>query len=204
MNPKQDSTNRKKSDPKDSKKISSPNNLHKNFIFPIERELNINFCLSFKELYNIHVKEIEEKTHLKITHIYYFLIIAFIFFMLGYLELIFSYIITAYYPIIWTREDYKMNIDNFWKKWGTYWTFFACFIFFDIHRKEVLKLIPFYFTVKCIILLILYLPGFSAAVNIYNGFLKDYLHNIGTRYQNKDDNDSMLNDLKKVGKLKKE
>ena len=70
MNPKLDSTNRKKSDPKDSKKISSPNNLQKNFIFPIERELNINFCLSFKELYNIHVKEIEEKTHLKITHIF--------------------------------------------------------------------------------------------------------------------------------------
>ena len=194
----------KKSDSKDSKDTISPNNLQKNFTFPIERELNPYFCLSFKEIYNFHVKEIEEKTRLKITHIYYFLLIALLFFLIGYFELIFSYIITAYYPIIWTRDDYKLHSDSFWKKWGTYWTFFACFIFFDIHKKEVLKLIPFYFIIKCIFLLILYLPGFNAAENIYDGFLKDYLYQIGTKFQNKDDNDTMLDDLKRIGKLKKE
>ena len=201
MNPKQDSAKIKKSDPKDPNNISSPNNTQKNFVFPIERELITNFCVSFKEIYNFYVKEIEEKTRLKINHIYYFLIIALIFFIIGYFELIFSYIITAYYPIIWTREDYKMNNDNFWKKWGTYWTFFSCFIFFDLHKEDVLKLIPFYFIIKCIFLLILYLPGFSVAVNIYEGFFKDYLHKFG---KNRDDNDTMLNDFKNINKLKKE
>ena len=202
MNPKQELKNRKKSDPKD--KSPSPNDLNKNFIFPIERELNTNFCLSFKEIYYLHVKEIEEKTRLKIKHIYYFLLIALLFFMLGYFELIFSYIITAYYPIIWTREDYKLHKDNFWKKWGTYWTFFSVFIFFDLHKNDVLKIIPFYFVVKCIILLILYLPGFSAAANIYDGFFKDCFDYFGKKFQNKDDSDTMLNELIKIGKLKKE
>ena len=204
MNSKQDTNIRKKSDTKDKSSSPSPKDLQKNFVFPIERELKTNFTLSYTEIYNFHVKEIEERTHLKIKHIYYFLIIAFIFFMLGYFELIFSYIITAYYPIIWTREDYKLQIDNFWKKWGTYWTFFSIFIFFDLHKNEVLKFIPFYFVIKCIILLILYLPGFSAAVNIYDGFLKDFLNNFGKRNQLKDDSDTMVNDLIKIGKLKKE
>ena len=204
MNLKQEFMKMKKSDLKDSKKALSPNNVQNKFIFPIERQLTPYFCPSFKEVYNFHIREIELKTRLKIIHIYYFLIVALIFFLLGHFELIFSYIITAYYPILWTREDYKLHSENFWKKWGTYWTFFACFLFFDLHQKEVLKLIPFYFIIKCIFLIILYLPGFNAAANIYDGFLKDYLYQIITKFQNKDENDTMINELKKIGKLKNE
>ena len=201
MNTKQEKNNRKKSDAKD--KSPSSNDLQKNFVFPIERELNTKISLSFKEIYTLHVKEIEERTRLKINHIYYFLIIALVFFMIGHFELIFSYIITAYYPIIWTREDYKLHNDNFKKKWGIYWTFFCIFIFFDLHKKEVLKLIPFYFVIKCIFLLILYLPGFTTAEDIYDGFLKDYLHYLGKSFKNKDDNDTIIDELIKTGKLKK-
>ena len=109
---------RKKSDPQESVNLElnknsdsknfllSPKDLHKKFIFPKERELNTHFCLSFKEVYNLHVSEIEKKTRIRIKYIYYFLIVALIFFLVGHFELIFSYIITGYYPIIWTREDY--------------------------------------------------------------------------------------------------
>ena len=117
-------------------------------------------------------------------------------------ELIFSYIITGYYPIIWTREDYKANKDNFWKKWGTYWTIFSVLIFFDLHKNDVLKVIPLYFIIKCIFLLMLYLPGFTIAETIFDGFLKDYLRQIEKYLQNKDDNDTMINDLKKNMKVK--
>ena len=217
MNPTQEITDkRKNSDPKgannlklngkiDSKTFSlSPQNLHKKFTFPKEMELKTNFCLSFKEIYFFHVKEIERKKRIKIKYIYIFFIIAIIFFMLGYFELIFSYIITAYYPILWTREDYKLNKDYFWKKWGTYWSFFSFFILFDLHKKEVLKLIPFYFIIKCVILLILYLPGFTVAVDIYDGLLKELLHNLGKNFLNRDDNDTLVNDYKKIMKVKKE
>ena len=128
MNLKQEFMKMKKSDLKDSKKALSPNNLQNKFIFPIERQLNPYFCPSFKEVYNLHVSEIEKKTRIRIKYIYYFLIVALIFFLVGHFELIFSYIITGYYPIIWTREDYKLNKDYFWKKWGTYWSFFFIFL----------------------------------------------------------------------------
>ena len=217
MNPTQEITDkRKNSDPKESNNLKlnekidsktfllSPQDLHKKFTFPKERELKTIFCLSFKEIYFFHIKEIERKTRIKIKYIYIFFIIAIIFFMIGYFELIFSYIITAYYPILWTREDYKLNKDYFWKKWGTYWSFFSFFILFDLHKKEVLKLIPFYFIIKCVILLILYLPGFTAAVDIYDGLLKELLHNIGKNFLNRDDNDTLANDYKKIMKMKKE
>ena len=186
-------------------KNSSPPKENKNKVpFIPERELQIDFSLSFKEIYNLHMTEIEKKTNLKRKHIYYFLIISLFFFLIGHFEIIFSYIITGYFPIKWTIQDYKANTENFGKKWGTYWTFFACFLFFDLHQKEVLKLIPFYFIIKCIFLIILYLPGFNAAANIYDGFLKDYLYQIITKFQNKDENDTMVNELKKIGKLKNE
>ena len=219
MNPQQNQIDLKKTDSKDSKDIkinpktdtpksakskasASPKENKKNIPMPNERDYNKDFSLSFGELYEYHINIIEQKTNLKINQIYIFLLISFFFFMIGHFELIFSYIITGYYPIIWTREDYKEKKDNFWKKWGTYWTIFSLLIFFDLHKNDVLKVIPLYFIIKCIFLLMLYLPGFTIAETIFDGFLKDYLRQIEKYLQNKDDNDTMINDLKKNMKVK--
>ena len=219
MNPQQNQLDLKKTDSKDSKDIkinpktdtpksakskasASPKENKKNIPMPNERDYNKDFSLSFGELYEYHINIIEQKTNLKINQIYIFLLISFFFFMIGHFELIFSYIITGYYPIIWTREDYKEKKDNFWKKWGTYWTIFSLLIFFDLHKNDVLKVIPLYFIIKCIFLLMLYLPGFTIAETIFDGFLKDYLRQIEKYLQNKDDNDTMINDLKKNMKVK--
>ena len=219
MNPQQNQLDLKKTDSKDSKDIkinpktdtpksakskasASPKENKKNIPMPNERDYNKDFSLSFGELYEYHINIIEQKTNLKINQIYIFLLVSFFFFMIGHFELIFSYIITGYYPIIWTREDYKEKKDNFWKKWGTYWTIFSLLIFFDLHKNDVLKVIPLYFIIKCIFLLMLYLPGFTIAETIFDGFLKDYLRQIEKYLQNKDDNDTMINDLKKNMKVK--
>ncbi len=148
--------------------------------------------------------EIENKTNLKRKHIYYFLFISFFFFLIGHFEIFFSYIITGYFPIKWTIQDYKENKPNFAKKWGTYWFLFIFLIFFDLQKKLVLKIIPFYFTVKTISLMILYLPGFNAAVNLYDGLFNNILQTLNKNLKNKDDNDTLVNDLKKYVKLKTE
>ena len=62
----------------------------------------------------------------------------------------------------------------------------------------------FYFLVKCIILLMLYLPGFNFAENIYDGLLRNVFQEIGEQFQNKDEFDTMVNDLKKKVKVKTE
>ena len=78
-----DSNSKKKSvSPKtlNMKNSSSPKDFKKNLTLPNERELNPDFSLSFREIYEYHIKEIEKKTNIKIKHIYYFLLVAFIFF----------------------------------------------------------------------------------------------------------------------------
>lgn len=183
---------------------NTPNEKPNQIPFIPERDLQVDFSLSFKEIYNIHITEIELKTNLKRKYIYYFLLISLFFFLIGHFELFFSYIITGYFPIKWTYQDFKTKKENSGKKWGTYWAIFLIFIFFDIHKKEVLKIIPLYFIVKTIFLMILYLPGFTAAVNLYDGFFKDIIQKFSVYIQNKNDNETMANDLKKLVKLKTE
>ena len=220
MYPSQEIPDLKKSDSKDSKELkqkhvsespathlknsSSPKDIRRSLQLSNERDLNSDFSLPFRDIYDYHIKEIEKKTNIKIKHIYIFLSIAFLFFMIGHFERIFSYIITGYFPIMWTREDYNKKKDYFWKKWGTYWTIFSVLIYFDIHKREVLKIIPLYFIVKCVFLLMLYLPGFNIAVNIYDAFLKYFIRQIEIYFQNKDASETMINDLKKNMKLKQD
>ena len=187
-----------------TKNTLSPNEKTNQIPYIPERELQIDFSLSFKEIYNIHITEIEAKTNLKRKHIYYFLLISLFFFLIGQFEIIFSYIITVYFPLKWTIQDYKMKKENTGKKWGTYWTLFFAFAFFDFHKKEVLKIIPLYFIVRTIFLMILYLPGFTAAVNLYDGFIKDIIQKLSIYFQNKDENETMVDDLKRYVKLKTE
>ena len=186
------------------KKSSSPKEKQNQVPIIPERDLQIDFSLSFKEIYNIHITEIENKTKLKRKYIYYFLLISLFFFLIGHFEIIFSYIITGYFPVKWTIEDYKEKKENCSKKWGTYWTLFISFMFLDFHKKEVLKYIPLYFIVKTIFLMILFLPGFTAAVNLYDGLIKDFLQKLSIYFQNKEENETMVNDLKKYVKLKTE
>ena len=222
MNPQQESANKKQSDSKEKKEIkssqktetpkssktkstSTPKDNKKNSISVSNEPENCkNLGLTFSQIYDYHIKVIEEKTNLKINQIYWFLSISLFFFMIGHFERIFSYIITLYFPIIWTKEDYFAKKKNFGKKWGIYWTVFFVLIFFDIHKKFVLKIIPLYFIVKCVILLMLYLPGFNLAENIYDGLLRSVLQDIVNRFQNRDENGTMIDDLKKNVKEKKE
>ena len=169
-----------------------------------ERELNADFSLTFKEIYNIHMIEIESKTNLKRNHIYIILGISFFFFLIGHLQRTFSYLLTGFYPLKWTIQDFKLNNENFGKKWGTYWAIFLIFVFFDMHKNEVLKIIPLYFIIKTVILIVLYLPGFTAAVNLYDGLFKDILQSLSTYFLNKEDSDTLLNEVKKIVKVKNE
>ena len=50
----------------------------------------------------------------------------------------------------------------------------------------------------------LYLPGFNLAENIYDGLLRSVLQDIGNRFKNRDENGTMIDDLKKNVKEKKE
>ena len=222
MSSQQDPTNKKKDETKDKKDVKPsqktetpkstktkstavPSDNKKNNI-PIQNDkaADKDLGLTFSEIYDYHIKVIEDKTNLTINQIYCFLLISLFFFMIGKYELIFSYIITLYFPIIWTKEDYFEKKKNFGKKWGIYWTVFCILIFFDLHKKFVLKIVPLYFLAKCIILLMLYLPGFNIAENLYDGLLRNVFQDIGKQFQIGEGYETMVDELRKKEKVKTE
>ena len=93
--------NSKTDTPKSSKnKIKeSPGSAKK--LISLADDNNKDFCLSFREIYDFHVQEIEQKTKLKINHIYIFFIISFK-----------SYIYIFYY-IIYFFYDWSFRINFF-------------------------------------------------------------------------------------------
>ena len=187
-----------------SKNSTSPNNSQNQIPFVAQSDFESDFGLTFKEIYNIHMIEIESKTNLNRKYIYTILIISFFFFLIGHLQRTCSYLITCIYPLKWTIEDFKSKKENFGKKWGTYWGLFCIFLFFDVHKREVLKIIPLYFIIKTAFLVILYLPGFSAAVNLYDGLFKEIFQSLSIYIQNKEESDILMNDVKNNVKVKKE
>ena len=73
-----------------------------------------------------------------------------------------------------------------------------------MHKKVVLKVVPLYFLVKCIILLMLYLPGFNVAENLYDGLLRNVFQDIGKQFQNREGYETMVDELRKKEKVKTE
>jgi hypothetical protein len=96
MYPSQEIPDLKKSDSKDSKEIkhkhvlespathlknsSSPKDIRRSLQLSNERDLNSDFSLPFRDIYDYHIKEIEKKTNIKIKHIYIFINSFFIFY----------------------------------------------------------------------------------------------------------------------------
>lgn len=199
-----ENSNTKKNNESPKSKDSSPKENQKNFPFSPERDLETDFSVTFKEIYNIHMTEIESKTNLNRKYIYIILMISFFFFLIGHLQRTLSYLLTGFYPLKWTIQDFKSNKENFGKKWGTYWALFCVFIFFDMHKREVLIIIPWYFIIKTVFLIILYLPGFTAAANLYDGLFKDIILSLSIYFQNKEDDETLLDVAKKNIKIKKE
>ena len=195
---------KKEQDSPKSKSSSSPKESQKQIPIISKNDSESGFGLSFKEIYNIHMTEIESKTNLNRKYIFGILIVSFFFFLIGHLQRTCSYLITVFYPLKWTIEDFKSKKENFGKKWGTYWGLFCIFLFFDAHKREVLKIIPLYFIVKTVFLVVLFLPGFTAAVNLYDGLFKEIFQSLSIYIQNKEESDILMNDVKNNIKIKKE
>lgn len=185
---------------KKSKEINTTPKREK--LFMAEREIRRTIGLTFKELYEINIKQIENKTKINRKKIYMLLVISLFFFLLGYYEIIFTYLLTIYFPIKWTIEDYKLKKDDFYKMWGTYWLIFSLFVFFDFNKKEVLKFVPFYFIIRSTLLLFLYLPCFKGAITLYDTQLSDFFKNIDIFINSNKSNGSLLDDIKKNVKFK--
>lgn len=190
---------------------SSPNSTPKLNKFSIdkpesflEKEEVKDIEISFNELYESYIRSIEDKTKLKRKYIYVILGISYSLFLLGYFEIYITYLLTAYFPIIWTYQDYKNKKEDYLKMWGSYWVIFLFFVSADFFYKSFIEYVPFYFVVRTSFLLILYLPCFRGAIAIYHSVFIEFIR-LTSKYKGKyNEKYSMLAEYKNRIKAKKE
>lgn len=122
---------------------------------------------SILDKYYEHLELIQEKTGFQGKYVVIVLISAMFFVFIGFLERPITNLVGTAYPVYWTMKaiESKSNED---KQWLTYWVVFACFTIIDMFSGYFLKLIPFYFFLKIIFLIWLFMPNSQGSYLIYH------------------------------------
>ena len=171
----------------------------------IEKEMADDTLTSFNDVYESYISEIEKKTKINRNILYLLVTFTIISFAIGKHQLLFSNLLTMIFPIKWTMEEYKKNDEDSNKMWVTFWLVFGVFVILDLFHKIVLYFVPFYFLIRTISLLYLYLPCFKGAITVYNEVVLEAFKYTCLKKKLVEGNDSsLLSELKKVIKTKKE
>jgi receptor expression-enhancing protein 5/6 len=85
----------------------------------------------------------------------------------GYLEKLITNLVGTVYPAFWTIKSIESSTDDD-RHWLTYWVVFTLFSIIDTFSGFLLKLLPFYFFIKIIFLIWLFMPNSRGCQIIYN------------------------------------
>jgi receptor expression-enhancing protein 5/6 len=110
---------------------------------------------------------IQEKTGIKGNYVIGFLLASILIVSLGYFERFITNLVGTVYPAFWTMKSIESKGDDD-KHWLTYWVVFACFTIIDIFSGFILKFIPFYFFLKIIFLIWLFMPNSKGCNLVYH------------------------------------
>ncbi len=134
---------------------------HKNEEKEIEKEL------SLYDKYLDQMKLIEEKTGIAGTCVIGGLILATLFVWIGFFERFITNLVGTVYPAFWTMKSIESKGDDD-KQWLTYWVVFACFTTLEMFSGFILRYIPFYFFIKIVFLIWLFMPNSQGCHIIYH------------------------------------
>lgn len=123
--------------------------------------------LSLKDKWNDQMELIHQKTGIKGQYVLLFLIIALIFVSVGVFDRLITNLIGTVYPAYWTIKSIESESANT-KQWLAYWVVFASFTLIDMFSGFILKFIPFYFFIKILFLIWLFMPNSQGSIIVYN------------------------------------
>jgi receptor expression-enhancing protein 5/6 len=122
---------------------------------------------SLHDKYLEQMKLIQEKTGIPGTYVLGALLAAVLFVWIGFLERLITNLVGTIYPAFWTIKSIESRSDDD-KHWLTYWVVFACFTIIDMFSGFILKFIPFYFFLKIIFLIWLFMPNSQGCNIVYH------------------------------------
>lgn len=128
--------------------------------------------LSEKLLKYKEIKMLCEKTRLPPLFFVILLMVILFAIMLGFFEDQLNILIGTIYPIYMSIKTLQYGTHNDTYKWLCYWLFFTLFIWIETFFWSLLLYIPFYFLVRVLLILIMYLPQYNFAHYIYEYVLR--------------------------------
>ena len=130
--------------------------------------------ISLLEKFQNQMDLIQEKTGIKGIFVILGLFIAVIFVYFNIFDSIITNLVGTVYPAFWTIKSLEQNSIEEQKKWLTYWVVFGAFIIVDMGSPVIVKFIPFYFVLKILFLMWLFMPGSNGCTIVY--YLNDMFH----------------------------
>ena len=142
------------------KPISEPQNLS-TLQSPEKPKINFSIVEKWKEIMN----SIKEKTGIDGIYVIVFLSICVLFVYLGIFGSLITSLVGTLYPGFSTIKSIQKNTRK--KEWLTYWVVFGSFLIFDMFSNIIVKFIPFYFVLKILFLIWMFIPGSNGCKLVY-------------------------------------
>ena len=151
-----------KKTPKNSSKKETPKEKEK------EQETEKEKEISLIEKWNEHMKIIKKKTGIPGEIVIFVIIVTLIIVYLNIFDAdaLITNLVGTIYPVFWTMKSIETN-SNDDKHWLTYWICFAFFNIIETFSGFILRFIPFYFFLKIIFLIWLFMPNSHGAILVY-------------------------------------
>jgi receptor expression-enhancing protein 5/6 len=123
--------------------------------------------ISLLEKWENQMNIIQEMTGIKGIFVIWGLIIVILFVYFNIFDSIITNLVGTLYPAFWTIKSLEKKSTEEQKKWLTYWVVFGSFIIVDMGSPVIMKFIPFYFLIKILFLMWLFMPGSNGCTIVY-------------------------------------
>ena len=123
--------------------------------------------LSLVEKWNEQMTLIEKKTGIHGVYVIILLVVSVLFVYLNIFDNLITNLVGTVYPAFWTMKSIETKGDDD-KQWLTYWVVFASFTIVDMFSAFIVKFVPFYFLMKIIFLIWLFMPNSHGATLVYH------------------------------------
>jgi len=129
---------------------------------------------SFRLLFYSQLKIIEDKSGFKGSYIAGILGLCTFLVFFGIFDYYLANLVGIVFPILWSLKSLQSRGEDDDKQWLTYWIIFSSTHVIDVFSDYILQIIPFYFFIKIVFLIWMFLPNFRGAEVIYHYFIKKY------------------------------
>jgi receptor expression-enhancing protein 5/6 len=123
---------------------------------------------SFMEYFNRHMKKISDSTMLPAPIFLGGLAACFVLTFLGISESLVTTLVATVFPIFWSIKAIESPDTDDDKQWLTYWVVISAFQIIDDYSHFILAIIPLYYFLKLVLIVILMLPNIQGSAWVYN------------------------------------